>query len=142
VTGAVTDAWAAGFFDADGCVRIGKQRRRREGRTVYALRAIVAQSADECPETLLALQSEFGGSLSSSPDRRRGNRKPKWEWLLASRKAERFLRRIFPYVVGKREQVRLALEYRERAMGPGKDDLRERYYQRISALKNYHRRAA
>lgn len=137
-------AWAAGVFDADGCLRI--RRKRESGRCFYSLITDVTQSgpgplSDDVPPIIARLHGLFGGRVQFYDNDSRTNRMPRWSWRLATRQAERFLRAIEPYMTGKSDQVKLALEYRSTALGRGEDKerMQEAYFQAISAQKHYAR---
>jgi hypothetical protein len=131
-------AWAAGMFDADGCVRVRRQRKP-EG-IYYALMIDITQSGEIVPNSIVLLARLFGGTPLPSKDHRPG-RQRRWSWRLSSQQAASFLRAILPYAVGKREQIKLGLEFQKRATGrhgPRRNvALQESYYQHISALKHY-----
>lgn len=100
-------AWAAGFFDGEGCVRIQKESVQRRLNLHYLLQVIVVNTD---PAPLDALSEWFGGNVHRR-DRTDGH-KTLWWWELGSAAAERFLRAIRPYSIVKCEQIDLALEFR------------------------------
>lgn len=134
------DAWAAGVIDGDGCVTIKRRRKSRaEGfapsSAYFALWVIVGQSGATMPDMLKRLRWLYGGQID--PLKQVPGRQKKWHWYVASARAEVFLRHVAPYVVQKRDQVRIALEYRRRALGRGKFELALAYYKRLRATKHY-----
>lgn len=103
-------AWAAGFFDGEGCVLVSE----RLNKTVYQLFTTVTQQE---PTALHLLKQRFGGNVtpdktatSDSYTRKRGAILV-WRWKATSAEAYAFLQSIQPYVVVKAEQVRAALEF-------------------------------
>lgn len=130
-------AWAAGIVDADGCITIKK--KKVDGKRYYALMVIVAQSGHTKPAVTEKLQRLFGGNLDDKgyiqPNKK--NRLPRWTWQLATKQAEIFLTYILPYLVGKADQARVALEYRQKGMGRGKRAVAKRYYEKLRSMKNY-----
>jgi hypothetical protein len=92
----VEKAYAAGFFDGEGCVLIDLPRRTKG----YALRVTLAQGSKT---VLLRLQAAWGGSLSGKEGR--------WRLSLVGTTAGAFLSDIFPFLVVKREQAAIAIEF-------------------------------
>jgi hypothetical protein len=90
-------AWAAGFFDGEGCISVS-----RTGRV-----QILASQTTAAP--LIALQTGFGGtvSLHDRPDPRH---KAQWKWQGGSAVARNFLPAIRPYLRVKAAQADLAME--------------------------------
>lgn len=128
-------AYFAGFFDGEGCVNIGKSKPKNRSMH-FQLRALASNTN---PQTLKMLQKCFGGKIYKSPHRKR--RKPCWQWVVASVKAEKFLKSILPYLVIKKEEAILGLEFRKLKTNKRKpllsEDLikREEYKTRLSSMK-------
>jgi hypothetical protein len=104
-------AWAAGFFDGEGSVfvEIAKNKNTRRGIR-NLLTASVTQTSTPC---LNLFKKYFGGSIASiTPNRRQHmNNSVCYMWRVRSKDALAFLEAIAPYVVVKKEQVELALQY-------------------------------
>ena len=104
-------AWAAGFFDGEGCVivEISKEKKCRHGFRTY-LHATVTQTSLPCLELYL---KEFGGSIKTSDCRTPNGRRwaVQYTWVVRNENAANFLRAIQPYTIVKREQVNVALRY-------------------------------
>lgn len=103
-------AWAAGFFDGEGCVLISP----RSNGKFHSLFTSVTQQE---PTALHLLKQRFGGNVtpdktatSNSYERKRGAVLV-WRWKASSTEAYAFLKAIEPYCVVKAEQVRVALEF-------------------------------
>jgi hypothetical protein len=77
------------------------------------------------------------GSVSKIRKDARSNRQPSRQWYLAHGQAEAFIRRILPFLVQKLPEARLALEYREKAIGRGKTHFQIVYWRRMKTFKNY-----
>ena len=99
--------YAAGLFDGEGYVTVSC-RKSRTGEIMQ----IVAGVAMTDPEGLLLMQSLFTGSLHTQK-RQSIRHKPLHTWVVASRKAEAFLRTVRPHLRVKAEQVDRALEFQE-----------------------------
>ena len=102
-------AWAAGFFDGEGCVLVSE----RKHQTVYQLFVSITQ---QNPAALHMLKQRFGGSVT--PDRtatigyeRKRGAVLCWRWKSTSGVAHEFLAAIEPFVVVKADQVRVALTW-------------------------------
>lgn len=106
-------AWAAGFFDGEGCVMVSERLKQ----TIYHLRTSVTQ---QDPTALHLLKQRFGGNVT--PDKtaaagdsyaRKKGQTLVWRWKAESSVAYNFLRAIEPFVVVKADQVRIALTWPE-----------------------------
>lgn len=93
-------AYFAGFFDGEGYVGLYTSTKYSE-----AIRVIVGQGK---PDVLYEMQSNWGGSVYPRFDKR--NQRPHYAWEIRSRKAEKFLRDILPYIRVKRQQAELAIQ--------------------------------
>jgi len=101
-------AYAAGIIDGEGSIYIGfgSERGRRNYRTIIEV-------ANTKLELLFWLRDRFGGSVP--PTCRKGpslRARPVWRWTLAGlAPITRMLEGILPYLVLKRAQAVLALEF-------------------------------
>lgn len=109
---ATDHAWAAGIIDADGHITIA-----RKASGYYSLTVVVAQAGDTTPPVIARLHEMYGGNLWHS--RKVLPRRPIWHWQVTSAQAGAVLEQIAPYLVGKAEQGRIALEYRALVGVPG-----------------------
>lgn len=105
-------AYAAGLFDGEGCIVISHRAQGQRGR-VYGLRVQVCMSSEP---TIQWLSQRFGGSCRpvNAPSRTGRGRKPVWVWAVNSRRAERFLCAIRPYMVTKAAEADVALAFQSR----------------------------
>lgn len=104
-------AWAAGFFDGEGCVMVemSKEKACLHGfRT--SLHVTVTQTSLPCLQLFL---DKFGGSISTSENKTPNGRRwaVQYRWVARNELALDFLTQIEPYVVVKKEQVKAALKY-------------------------------
>jgi hypothetical protein len=102
-------AWAAGFFDGEGCVLVSE----RKNQTIYQLFVSVTQ---QDPTALHLLKQRFGGNVTPDKTAVIGYERKRgavlcWRWKSTSSVAHDFLKAIEPYVVVKAEQVRVALAW-------------------------------
>lgn len=98
----------AGFFDAEGSVRITKNIRNVND--TYVLDVIITNSNFPI---LDKYYKTFGGSLSD-PIINKDNHKILWQWSIKSSNALNFLNHIFSYTIEKHEQLNLAIEFQNR----------------------------
>ena len=108
-------AWAAGFFDGEGCIHAHTDTRPGRGRrdTYYQLMVSVGQVHREPLEQLMAW---FGGSIRKSREyvgNRWGNKYNTifWQWNLSGIKSVEFLEAIAPFSRVKKSQVDIALQW-------------------------------
>jgi hypothetical protein len=101
----------AGFFDGDGCVIIPPKREKDSiGPCPHVL---ISQSYNAgVPPEFTYIAKYFNGTLWTSDKAPPPNTRKNWKFLLQSLKnVTTFLKAISPYVIKKRRQVDLALEY-------------------------------
>lgn len=132
-------AYLAGFLDADGHITIGK-RHRKDALPHHWLKVGIAQANEEF---LLKLQSKVGlGNIYLNTKRKSSHHKDLYEWSITGRKAILFLGEIIDFLILKRSQAEIALEFGETIGNQGVEtditvyQKREEYRQRIRALNN------
>lgn len=94
-------AWAAGFFDGEGCISI-----QRSGSLPHHLYLSVSQVD---PRPLARLMSAFGGTVRRVKPR--NNQRPYSTWQITGRKAADALANIYEFLRSKREQAAVALAF-------------------------------
>lgn len=104
-------AWAAGFFDGEGCVMVEKSKEvacKHGFRT--SLHTTVTQTSKPC---LDLFAERFGGSVVTSENRTPAGRRwaVQYRWVARNEVALAFLREIEPFVIVKKSQVQAALLY-------------------------------
>ncbi len=98
--------WSAGFLDGEGTISL--KRIIRKGRIYH-------QPYMSCGQTIKGikaiekLQELFSGSISSW--HQKGNNLDTVEWRVVSREALNCAKRILPYLILKREQAELIIEF-------------------------------
>ena len=106
-------AYAAGVIDSDGCISLTRWRANYNKSTKYKLQVVVQMTTPEVTRYLNCIFfDEFGGHYRQHP-RREANRAPVYCWSLSCRNSAGFLRLILPYLRGKADQAKLAIEYCE-----------------------------
>jgi hypothetical protein len=99
--------YAAGLFDGEGYVRIATWRKPNSVHTRYQ----VYGGINMCHRPVIeALQQKFGGNMPNPGARQKPHHRPLYTWNFSSQVAARFLRRVLPYLIVKREEAELALE--------------------------------
>lgn len=101
-------AYAAGFFDGEGCIRISKRKPRHGRSTSYNLLIMVYQKDGEIMDWFYG---NFGGVVYLKD--KSGNN---WiyEWRLSEKKAFNFLKDILPFLKYKKKQAELAIRFQQR----------------------------
>lgn len=89
-------AYAAGFFDGEGCVSISKNG------------AIDIRITNTAKNVLVKLQTNFGGSITN---RTQKINKTQYAYSLYGEEAISFLNSIKPYCIDKLPQINTILEY-------------------------------
>lgn len=132
----ISAQYAAGFFDGEGTVcyqcilrrhsRIKPESWTRMPRPTNYYQWIVRFAISNTNrEVLISFQAQWGGQVrdSTSQTRLQMNRKPIFQWMVAAKQAESFAKDIAPYVIVKRPQIELFLEFRETMQMPGQRHL-------------------
>lgn len=110
-------AYAAGIIDGEGCISIYKKSFRNgkfkgtDARN-YHLTVVVTQKDGKMMDWLYG---NFGGSISLHKKWDRPEQKC-WahEWTLNYQKAADFLKQILPYIVAKKRQAEIAIQFQSR----------------------------
>lgn len=99
-------AYAAGFFDGEGHIRITKHSKR--GSYTLQLSAVQA-TLDPLP----LFERVFGGTINRRLVKYRQTPRAIYTWQASSGVAELALRRMLPYLIAKKDEAELALSFRE-----------------------------
>lgn len=142
-------AYAAGFFDGEGCVQLYMRpgTYRDPDAPNNSFRSNLSMSSVD-PDQIEWLRERWGGSVRVFGGRRvKEGHRPLYNLQMTALVAERFARDIFPFVVTKREQLELWLQargmtYERGSRGRPKGglpaeevQLRQRLVDEIAALK-------
>jgi hypothetical protein len=102
-------AYAAGFFDGEGCVYMARTRPMSSAnRPAFQLQTIVTNTNREPLEWL---QQRWRGYIYAMSERQNGSR-PGWQWRLqGSRQAGAFLRDLYEFSIEKRQLIDIALRF-------------------------------
>lgn len=120
----VTDAaYAAGFFDGEGCISItfhagpAKKGGKTYHRERYSLAVSMSQNDKRPLEWLI---SRFGGSIRFVRGKRSYDHSryyERWNWVISTRAAMQFLLITRPFLIVKAEQADLAFAFADTMYG-------------------------
>ena len=100
-------AYLAGFFDGEGSISILNKGPRKLG--------LHLQVSQTVKEPLDRFQERFGGSIHlTSRGQSPFSRKPIWAWHAGPRDGATALAALLPYLLVKREQAEVAIEFQSR----------------------------
>ncbi len=97
-------AWSAGIIDGEGY--IGTYLARTNTGECWVLKVTVANTNLKMLERLKEI---FSDGFINVKKKSKAHHKQQWHWNVCSKKAERVLKLVQPYLVAKKEQVELAL---------------------------------
>ena len=107
----MNDAYAAGLFDGEGYVRVATWKKPSSIHTRYQ---VIAGIGVTYLPVILQLHEAYGGSLHNNRhDLRNPNNRIQFSWVISSKTAASFFKKVMPYLVIKREQVVLATTLQE-----------------------------
>lgn len=135
-------AWAAGFIDGEGCLRIAKHNNAGGVNPIYHLHLAISQNRRE---TLEHCQSILGVQSSICMFPYRANfRRPVYLLTYLCANARDAVTLLLPYLVRKQSEAQLALEFalrlqlRRGGRTPHSAEeiaIREEYYRKMKELK-------
>lgn len=111
-------SYFAGIIDGEGCICISKYQQPKRKNPSYRLSIRIGNTD---LRMLNFLYTEFGGSIKDKQTKVKGMATC-YEWVVSDTKAEFLLRLVKDYVVCKKDEVLLALRFRELSkIHPGKN---------------------
>ena len=134
-------AWAAGLFDGEGCLVI---RKPSKSCRAWVLQLNLSNTHRPALEQFIRIVDV--GHLRFRTFKPKNQWRTVWTWQTASRKAEQVLRILLPYLVIKRVEAELALEFQALPLirhGQGgkrtleEDTIREVFHLKLQRLKQY-----
>ena len=97
----------AGLVDGEGCISIPRYQAKATAKTGYRYHALHLVITTTDPRMLVWVQERFGGVVwKPKPHRGREHYRPQYRWDIRSVMAEKVLKLILPYLVGKRASSR------------------------------------
>lgn len=106
-TGLFDPPYVAGLLDGEGTILIYKVR------DYYQLSVRITNTDLRVLESLKNL---FGGDIGSKCEKISKRTRPCWTWQIQGQKSAELLVELYPYVLVKRDQTRLALEFQTHKM--------------------------
>ena len=132
-------AYLAGIIDGEGTIVIAKGKIRKGRKNhLYSLRLQVGNSERRLIDWL---QENFGGSVHILR-KKKGKKRPAWQWVLGSQDTYKLLKEMKYYLVIKEEQADIGIKFYERTLShkPGGkvpvwlNEKREELFQRMKDL--------
>lgn len=104
-------AYMAGLLDGEGCIEIAKQLRplQKYGTKVYYY--IRVRIGNTVPSLIKFCNKRFGGKIWSGY--KKNSTVKFYNWTIFSNQAVELLKLILPYLISKREEALLALEFQK-----------------------------
>lgn len=104
-----TKAYIAGFIDGEGCIRIS--RNKYKSSNVYEYKyGLILQVTNTIKEPIFLIQSLYGGCLYEKQDKR-PNRRRTYNLNMTTQNAIKLIEDIFPYLIVKKVQAQIAIEF-------------------------------
>ncbi len=103
-------AYVAGFFDGEGTIGIIARKPHQKSKTLNCYHQLHVSCTNTNEEVIKYLHELFGGSIFKAWDTR-GKRRACYRWGLTSRKAKEFLQAILPYLIVKKQEATIAIEF-------------------------------
>ncbi|MGB2841064.1 MAG: hypothetical protein WBC40_01080 [Halobacteriota archaeon] len=102
------------YIDGEGTIAIAKQPVKK-GRVSnsYRLLMMVSNTEKKLPNWCKA---HFGGSVHTSRNDVRPGRKKLYQWVIGTHDSAKLLEKIKPYLIIKRDQAELGLEFYEKCI--------------------------
>ena len=135
-------AWAAGFFDGEGCVLVVKAKSPAGSRGMKMTLVVSVSQLDRRP--LDKLKRLYGGTIhqqKKAAPTQSGRVNLPYRWHLQGEAVRPFLEGVFPYCLVKKEQIDIALEWPVRegrsckALSDENFSHRLFIYERLKAMK-------
>ncbi|MGH7744866.1 MAG: hypothetical protein ACREQ5_08665 [Candidatus Dormibacteria bacterium] len=134
------NAYLAGLMDGDGCITIQKNPiRNGNGYFVYAGQLSIVNTF---ASVVLEIENVLGGRSSLRTEETE-NRMASYQWQQRKKPSiESTLLKVMPYLVIKKEQAKLLLEFVRRPriekkdINPDRHDFREDFYQKMQSLNH------
>lgn len=98
--------YIAGFFDGEGTVAIYRQNTRQSDNSYFMYVSISQKRSREALPVLQFLLLNFGGSVYYTKNK---SGTTMWKWQVGRDSAVPFLEAIYPHLIIKKKQVRIAL---------------------------------
>ena len=107
--------WLAGFMDGEGCIYVSRTKNSNRWGYQYTLRVELTQANKQLLEDIIE-RVGFGSNIWNKALNAIKNRKSKrnvYAIKWSSRQAHELLKKIYPYMVVKKAQASLGMEFQE-----------------------------
>lgn len=129
-------SYLAGFFDGEGSISISRIKGKLGRNDIFV---VLISISNTNPEILSYICKEFGGNFHQTKHQIKDGYKRKniYKWSASSKIAENFLSKILPYLILKKEQANMALEFQKTLKRKGNQRLSvdELDYRKMVKLK-------
>ena len=111
-------SYTAGLFDGEGSIVIGVSKPNKNNTIVSPNHWLQVGITNTDRRIIDWLSKMYGGHISDNshaPSRK--SQRPCWQWRILSNQAIPFLKNILPYLICKKEQAIIAIEFQEKRQG-------------------------
>ena len=138
----ISDEYAAGFFDGEGCVAAYLCTNTSNGKAYKALTYYIG-IVQGSSLALQELKDKYGGSLRLDKNlKSKFSNRDFWRWTIRGKEGDRFVQAIRPYAIEKKDQLVVFQHVRETVGKPFGNkissdvwELREMLVQQLKDLK-------
>ena len=103
-------SYLAALIDGEGFIGIDSSYKRRFKNQTYQVRIGVCNTKRKLLDWI---KLRFGGSVLFRGKPKSPKHSPSYEWRIQAKKAGEIIRLVYPYLILKREQAKIALEFRD-----------------------------
>lgn len=98
-------AWAAGFIDGEGCIRITRSYRKDTGYRTVFIEVSITQSSREL---LDLFKARWGGYIAHHKKGFKSSytKREMFQYKVAAKGAAKLLEDVYPYLIGKKQQAK------------------------------------
>jgi hypothetical protein len=104
----MNNEYIAGLFDGDGCIMINYADKNAQNRKFY----MNMQITNNYLPVLEQIQKLWGGNIYRQP-RVKATHNDTFQWKVSSKRAYAFAKALYPFVIIKKKQVALGLEFQK-----------------------------
>lgn len=127
------DAYFAGLFDGEGCVRIN---RRQRGKYIEHIQFYTLSQKDG--RIIDWIVRNYGGFVHYGKSSE--YRKPVFTWIVTNKKGREIMKRILPFLIYKKDQVEKTLQFnsltnRKKGVNQSEMENRDRLMEEVKKLK-------
>jgi len=133
----MANLYLATWLDTEGW--LGLSLRKHPNNKLGIQYMPVMQIVNKRKEPLVIIQNAFGGHLYERKRKYKGKVKTYWEWSCRVEKIPYILKRIYPYLIIKKNTAKLLLEYFEKYPRKRRVGKRSHSLQRFKFLENIYK---